>query len=248
MQMKMKTLIVAAACVLLAFAIPASANMLVSIQCTSGQGSGIQSFELPSSSGNVDWTLPSSFNIMSGATVLAKVTELSLQTDADPFVNLRFAVEAGAADTTFAITSTVVGFAPLANPTAYASAGVTLTSDSDGATITGLFDGKIYRALYNGTSIYADLVNGFAEGPDKTVTGSERNPALGYATIVGSVSGIQSEFNFMLSALDQASGTSRFEITPAVAVPDVSTPEPATMCLLGLGGVAIMIRRRRSVA
>ncbi|MCY2926410.1 MAG: hypothetical protein NT031_13410, partial [Planctomycetota bacterium] len=221
--MKMKTMTVAVATVLLAFAFPAWANVLVSVQCTSGQGSGAQTFELPSSSGNADWTLPTSFNIMSGTTVLAKVTQLSLQTDADPFVNLRFAVEAGAADTTFAITSTVVGFAPLADPTAYASAGTTLTSDGDGATITGLFDGKCYRALYNTTSVYADLVNGFTEGPDRTVTASERDPALGFTTIVGSISSIQSEFNFTLSALDQASGTSRFEVVPTVRVPEPVT-------------------------
>jgi hypothetical protein len=41
---------------------------------------------------------------------------------------------------------------------------------------------------------------------------------------------------FTLSAGDQASATSRFEVVP----------EPATMSLLALGGIATLIRRRRA--
>jgi hypothetical protein len=48
------------------------------------------------------------------------------------------------------------------------------------------------------------LVSGFTIGADQTVTNSDRSPASGYTGISGSVSSIQSEFNFTLSALDQS--------------------------------------------
>lgn len=171
----------------------------------------------------------------SGPSILVD-RQVSIQTDVEPYVNLRFAVEANATDTTFDISSAVVSFSPLSNPQAYASAGVTLTSDVDGATITGLFSGMNYQARYNGSTVYANLVAGFSIPGDQTVVHGERKPASGYQTISGTVSSIQSEFNFTLSALDQASGTSRFEVIP----------EPATLSLLGLGGLAMLRRRKQS--
>jgi hypothetical protein len=164
---------------------------------------------------------------------------LSIQTDGDPYVNLRFAVEAGATDATFDINSAVVSFIPILNPQVYASAGITLTSDDDGATATGLFGGMTYQARCNGSIVYTNLVAGFSIPGDQTVVHSERDPASGYDTILGTVSSIQSEFDFTLSALEQASGTSRFEVT------SISIPEPVTMSVLGLGGLGLLLRRRR---
>jgi hypothetical protein len=227
----------AVATVLLAATLPAAANMILSVKCTAGQASAVQEFEILCNEGIADWTLPGPVSIMAGDMLLGRITDLSIQTDVEPYVNLRFAVEAGATDTTFDITSAVVSFDPLLRPDAYASAGVTLTSDNNGATITGLLSGMNYQARYNGGSVYASLVAGFLIPGDQTVVSTDRKPAAGPETIFATVSSIQSEFHFTLSALDQASGTSRFEVVPSLV------PEPATLSLLALGGLALVRRR-----
>jgi hypothetical protein len=222
------------AAVLLPAALPVSANMVVTVKCTAGDASAVQEFQVVCNAGVADWALAGPVDLLVGDVKVAKITDLSVQTNSEPFVNLRFAVEAGAADTTFDITSTVVSFAPLANPQAYASGGVALSADGDGATVTGLFGGRSYQARYNGSTVYANLVPGFAIPADQTVVNADRTPAGGYGTITGSVSSIESEFNFTLSAFDQASGTSRFEVVP----------EPATISVLCLGGLALLARKR----
>lgn len=228
----------AVAVVLLAATLPAAADMLLSVKCTAGEAIAVQEFQVTCNGGVADWTLPSPVDIMAGNLLLARITELSIQTDVEPYVNLLFAVEAGATDATFDISSALVSFSPLTNPQAYASAGVTLTSDGDGAAITGLLSGMNYQARYNGGTIYANLVAGFSIAGDDSVVRRGRTPASGHGTIYDDVSSIQSEFNFTLSALDQASGTSRFEVIAGVI------PEPATLSLLALGGLA-MLRRRK---
>ncbi len=232
--MKARTIFVAAA-LLLAAALPATADVTLTVTATTDQGTVAQQFLIECPGSVVEWTLASPVDIMDGDVLLATITELTLETDSEPYVNLFFALQAGASDTTVSVTSPVISFSPMLNPQAYASAGITLTSDSDGATITGLFGGKNYEARYNGTTVYADLVAGFSIPGDQTVTSSDRSPASGYNTITGTVSSIESEFNFTLSALDQASGTSRFEVIP----------EPCTLGLLTLGGLALLRRRRK---
>ncbi|MCY2924073.1 MAG: PEP-CTERM sorting domain-containing protein [Planctomycetota bacterium] len=221
---------------LLAVAVPATANMIFTIRASSGDASALQQFEIPCNGGVADWTLAAPITMMAGNTPLGKITELSLQTDSEPYVNLKWAVEAGPTDTTFDFSTAVVSFSPLTNPQAYASAGVILTGDSDGATITGLFDGgKIYQARYNGGTVYANLAGGFTVGADTTEFHGDRDPASGYRTIIGSVYSIESQMKFTLSAGDMASATSRFEVIP----------EPAT--LFALFGVALpMLLKRRA--
>ena len=227
----------AVAAMLLAAGLPAAADMIVSVRVTAGDANAVQEFQVLCNAGAADWTLAKPVDIMAGDVMLARVTDLGIQTDVEPYVNLKFAVEAGAADTAFDISSAVVSFAPLSTPQAYASAGATLTSDSDGATITGLFSGMIYQARYNSSAVYANLVAGFAISGDQTIGHTDRKPASGHDTISGTVSSIESEFKFTLSALDQASGTSRFEVVP----------EPGTLMLLAAGGLAVL-RRRRNIA
>jgi len=216
----------------------AGADTSVTIQASSGDLSASHEFTITCNDGIADWSLDGPMDLMADDVLLGTITELCLQSDADPYVNLFFAVQAGAADTTFDVSSGVVSFFPLMDVSGYASAGVTLTSDADGATITGLFGGDTYEARYNSTSVFADLVAGYTIGGDVSVTNSDRYPATDYTPIAGNVSSIESEFKFTLSALDQASGTSRFEII------GVGVPEPATMSLLALGGLALLRRRR----
>ncbi len=183
------------------------------------------------------WSL-TGYEIMNGSTVVATIDSLDLLVDFDPYVRLNFAVSAGSADTTFLLNSSVVSFATLNNPLAYASAGLTLTGDGDGAAVTGLYSpGKSYKAIYNGSSLFGYLSNSFSVELDNTATSSERKPLASgtWETIPGSVSSIQSQFNFTLSAADSASGTSRFE---------VKVPEPATICMLSLGALVLLRKRR----
>ena len=165
---------------------------------------------------------------------LGKLKSLDLDFETDPRVSLGFSVEAADVDTAFTITSALVPFSAITNPLAYASAGVTLTGDGDGAQLTGLFaGGKAYEARYNTDStpvVWAQLVGPVTAPPNTTVVSPDRRPGAGYELIPATVSSIQSEFKFLLSANDLASGTSRFEVL---------VPEPGCFALAAVGAVCL---------
>ncbi|MCE5341683.1 MAG: PEP-CTERM sorting domain-containing protein [Planctomycetaceae bacterium] len=167
----------------------------------------------------------------------SKIQKLALTINSDPEVGIEFGLRAGSLATTYNILSEVVVFDPIVNPTAYASAGVTLTDrpDAAGAAITGLFyGGKTHQARYNSTSVFANLVSGFSI-PERTLTNEENKGTRDFPeTILGTVSSIESEFWFTLSARDSASGTSTF----------VVVPEPATICLMGIAALAFLRKQR----
>ena len=165
----------------------------------------------------------------------AFIDSLKIKLNGDPEVGIEFGVRAGSLGTTFDILSDVVSFDPMTNPQAYGSAGVTLTDrgGSAGASIVGLFDGKVHQARYNSTSVFGNLVRGFSISSG-TLTNDENKPLSGSEVISGSVSSIESEFYFSLSARDSASGTSTF----------VVIPEPATMSILALGALALISRKK----
>lgn len=223
--------------VLMVAAIPASADVILTITCTSDGQSSAREFLVPCNGGLADWTMSGPVDIFGQDNVLlGRIRELEFQSDSEPFVNLKFAVEAGTVDTTFDIHSAVLSFDPLMNPRAWASAGITLTGDGDGATLTGLLaGGNCYEARYNSSIVYTDLVTGFTASPDVTVTQSARRPNAGYEDLSVIINSMEAEFNFTLSALDQASGTSRFEVIP----------EPTSMSLLALGALSLLRRSRR---
>jgi hypothetical protein len=167
------------------------------------------------------------------------VTDLILRMVDDPEVGIEFGVRANSSATTFSILSEVVVFAPMVNPTAYASAGVTLTdrTPTAGATITGLFaGGKTHQARYNGSSVFANLVSGFSIGSGSQTNSEEYGNAFSMITINDTLTSIESEFKFTLSGKDSASGTSNF----------VVVPEPSSIIALvgGLGSLLAFRRRR----
>jgi len=152
--------------------------------------------------------------------------DIGVKLEGDPYIDFGFAARASITNPThFLFTSSLVLINPAlvnANGSAWAS-----PSPGFGTTITGDFAGnKILRTIYNGGTVFADLSP--AGSPD----------FVGSTPIPGQVSSMQSQWGFTLTARGQASGTSDFTILGD------TIPEPATMCLLGLGAVLISRRKR----
>jgi hypothetical protein len=173
-------------------------------------------------------------SLLGGSSVLES---LALIINGDPEVGIVFGLRAGSSATTYSILSDVVVFDQIVNPQAYASAGVTLTDrpTAEGASIAGKFDGgKTHQARYNGTSVFANLVSGFSI-TSGTLTNNENKGTPAFPEmILDTVSSIESEFWFTLSARDSASGTSTF----------VVIPEPATVCLMGFAALAFLRKQK----
>jgi hypothetical protein len=166
------------------------------------------------------------------------IEKLKLSGKVDPEIGIEFGVRAGSADTTFIVNSGAETFAVLTNPDAYASAAITLTDRASptGATITGLFaDGKTNQAIYNGATLFANLVGGFSISNSSVDRHESNGNESSMITINDTLTSIDSNFWFTLSARDSASGTSTF----------VVTPEPATLCLLGFGALSVIRRKKQ---
>jgi hypothetical protein len=235
----------------------AAATAIIRIQVEAGGHTGYweKQANIPDGAQTFNWSLPtgSDLDIVSSTdenVVLATLDSTSISVDFDPFVALNFAVFAGPVPTNFTISSALVPFAPINNGLAFATAGVTVTETPvpsfDGASLTGLYAGaKAYQARYNGGgSVFANLISPVIVAP-LDITGSmveKFPPGVGTRVVIpGLVSDIESEFSFTLSANDQASGTSIF---------DIIVPEPSSVAMAGIGLLAIVwqIWRRRRLA
>lgn len=160
-------------------------------------------------------------------------------------VNLNFAVSAGAADTTFTVSSAVVTLdSPMSGAEGRASAGFGVTDSSlnfanGSMTSSGLLPG-MYRAqtngIFPGASTFYDGFSGTSittPGDFTSANDSFDFPGAGsYAAIAGTVTDMSSIISFTLTAGDQGNGTSTFEIVPE--------PTSALLLVVGLG----LIRRR----
>jgi hypothetical protein len=204
------------------------------------------SWQLPVTLGGTSYQLTNPLDLMVGKTHVGRLTSLSLGALKDPFLYLNFSIHADA-DANFAFDTGVLSFDELVNPQAYASAAATLTSDPDGATFKGSFIGNnAYEATYNGGVIFADLIDPFSAMGNTSSTQTDRLPlGLGFITIGGPVSSMRAQWSFSLTAGDDASGTSRFDIEPVEAVPDQGTIALAFAGVVPLLTGRVMRRRRR---
>lgn len=215
---------------------------VITIQASNGQDTGEVKWVLTpdqTSGDRYGWSLSAPVTIRGASGALGTIMALGLEVDTDPEVKLNFVAQALDTDATFTVLSSTVTFAPLTNPLAYATAAITLTDgDGNGASLTGQFDGgKAYEARYNSpATVWAGLLGSLTTPSDMSSVDVGRRPSSGNEVIPDTVSSIQSEFKFTLSANDQASGTSRFQVL---------VPEPATLALLTMGGLAILLGRRR---
>ena len=160
--------------------------------------------------------------------ILATVENITVAAQGDPSISLGFSVTAGQYASSFSFASPVMNFAPISNTEAYAEATISPTS---GTTVWGSYPGqKPFQALYNGSTNFAYLI----ASPITWPVGAEMT---GPTALPGSISSMQSTWQFIVSAQGMASGTSFYEIEPV--------PEPATIALLGMGGLFLLRRRKR---
>lgn len=202
------------------------------------------SWQIPVNLGGTSYQLTNPLDLMVGKTRVGTLESMTIGADADPFLDLNFHIHA---DTTanFTFDTGVLTFDEIINPQAFATAAATLTSDPDGAILAGNFAGnRAYEASYNGGVVFADLIQPFSAVGNTSSTQTDRQPpSLGFNTINGAVSSMRAQWNFNLTAGDDASGTSRFDIEPIAAVPDV-----ATIVLAFTGALPLLVgaaRRRR---
>ncbi|MFA5251238.1 MAG: PEP-CTERM sorting domain-containing protein [Phycisphaerae bacterium] len=176
------------------------------------------------------WDLENPIEVVLAAGNVATIDGLSIGVEADPRITFGFAATAGTTNTHFVFTSNVLPVSPaLFNAQGSASASVTFGDPGD--SLTGNFGTKAYRSIYNGSQIFADLIDTPAYYP----SGSG---FVGSTPIAGVVTSMQAMWDVTVSAGGSASGSSRFTILGDVI------PEPATMSLLGLGGLALLRKRR----
>jgi len=177
-------------------------------------------------------------SLMSGDDTLAVLNNGSLTIQEDPVIVIFFDVQAGGSDTVFSISSAVLSFPALINPTATASMGLTVT-DSD-ADADALLTGGIGTGGNNAfTDVYNAGASTFLEGISSiqvtNIAGSNSDSANsgGFQPVAGAVVDMQTHLGFTLSANDSASGTGVY----------VMIPEPSAFALVFLGSVLVLRRR-----
>ncbi len=230
-------------------ATPATAN-IIEVTATAGGHTDtfVEVFPVSSFTGLLPWSLPAPLVMADGQTELAVFTDLGLTFNADPQVDLQFAVTNSSLTLPLYVNikTARISFNGIPNADARATASLTVTDGAGspaGAYLgsAGTFPNqKLYQARYGthpvvwSNTVFASLVSQF--NTDFGASWTERLPALGWSNLGTTVYQMETEFEFILSPGDQASGTSAF----------VVVPEPASLCLLAVGGMLVAARRRRN--
>jgi hypothetical protein len=160
----------------------------------------------------------------------------------DPFVTNNISLtNTTASAATFTVTLLLPISAFAYDATVASSIGVTVTDSnaSGSASVSTASPDGIYSGTVNGSTIltllaHSTTISCATAGCSTTVPDNSALPELAAGPGVATSIGIT--LKFTLSAFDSVGITSRFEIVP----------EPTTLALLGLGGIAFAAARRRA--
>jgi len=175
------------------------------------------------------WVMQDSMSLGNG---LGTIESVAISVKADPVIQLGFTVTAGDYATAFSFSSDVLISDPeLTNTQGYAYAQIGISTP--GANLWGGYGMEAYQALYNGSNLFAELLDA------SPLTGPGTfDENTGWVAIAGNVSSMQAKWQFTLDAEGMATGSSYYEIAGD------PIPEPASILLLGLGGLALLRKRR----
>ena len=225
------------------------------IEVTATSGGHSATFEETYAVGSFDsaysWALPVPTTLKDGANDLVTLQSLSVTYDASGQVDFNFSLtnDSLVFTTLFFRTAEIIFETGIPDAQAAASAALTLTQGAGsplGGSLTGQLNGtsKAYQARY-GTSLLGTADTNFASlcppmilGPGQLSTSEwQQQPGSGLGDLNEDVYIAEIEFNFILSAGDQASGSSAFLLVP----------EPTALSILAFGGLFVL-RRRRAAA
>jgi len=163
---------------------------------------------------------------------LGTIESVAISVKADPVVQLGFTVTAGDYATAFSFSSDVLIADPeLINTQGYAYANIGISTPFKD--LWGGYGMEAYQALYNGSNVFTELLDA------SPLTGPGTfDENTGWVAIAGNVSSMQAKWQFTLDAEGMATGSSYYEIAGD------PIPEPASILLLGLGGLALLRKRR----
>jgi len=231
-------------------AMAGSGDPIVSFWAGNAQGAGAFNVDISDAQFNngeiIVWNLIGGpVEIMDGGNTIATITsaQLTLQAFSESLgqslIALSFNVEAGAADTEFTISSSLIDSLNIPGALGRVT-GTYSVSDGNlnGATLTGLADGGgLYSAQYNGGNTFNEL---FTDGPygvgvSESDGGQQDIPDTGFTPVGADVNDMNSQWHFMLTAGDLAGGTSNYIIR---------VPAPAGAALFGMAGLFAARRRR----
>lgn len=170
---------------------------------------------------------------------IGAIEQMWIDIDQDPALSVNFVCRGGALTTTFSFFNYLD--TNLGQAEAQATASVTATDRNlNGATLVGLFPGaKVYQARYNSGVNFAYLVDG-GTAPVNLSYSDNEDTGASFAPLYTTLTRMEAEYKFTISARDGASGTSNFQTIGVV-------PEPSSLLVLAAGIAPILgvIRRRR---
>ncbi len=223
---------------------------IVSFWAGNSEGSGAFNVDISDAQFNngeiVVWNLIGGpVDIIDGGSTIATITsaQLTLQafneTLGQSLIALSFNVAAGAADTEFTISSSLIDSLNIPGALGRVTGTYSVTDgNNNGATLTGLQNrGGLYSAFYNGGNTFNELFSSgpYGVGASASDGGAQDIPNVGFSSVGATVNDMSSQWHFMLTAGDLAGGTSNYIIR---------VPAPSGLALLGLSGLVASRRRR----